>query len=65
MGCVLQANLGKQFFLSVVCNCVIIICTGQAPARQAALGAGLPYNVTCTTVNKVSQRTRILCVLSF
>ena len=26
---------------------------GQAPARQAALGAGLPYNVSCTTVNKV------------
>lgn len=27
--------------------------TGQAPARQAALGAGLSYNVPCTTVNKV------------
>lgn len=26
---------------------------GQAPARQAALGAGLAYDVTCTTVNKV------------
>lgn len=26
---------------------------GQAPARQAALGAGLPYQVPCTTVNKV------------
>lgn len=26
---------------------------GQAPARQAALGAGLPNNVPCTTVNKV------------
>ncbi|MES2733233.1 MAG: acetyl-CoA C-acyltransferase [Bacteroidota bacterium] len=26
---------------------------GQAPARQAALGAGLPYTVPCTTVNKV------------
>jgi acetyl-CoA acetyltransferase len=26
---------------------------GQAPARQAALGAGLPYEVTCTTLNKV------------
>jgi len=27
--------------------------TGQAPARQAALGAGIPENVPCTTVNKV------------
>ena len=26
---------------------------GQAPARQAALGAGLPSTVPCTTVNKV------------
>ncbi|MHA7128324.1 acetyl-CoA C-acyltransferase [Algoriphagus namhaensis] len=26
---------------------------GQAPARQAAIGAGIPYNVPCTTVNKV------------
>src|SRR5690348_11544004 len=26
---------------------------GQAPARQAALGAGLPITVPCTTVNKV------------
>lgn len=27
--------------------------TGQAPARQAALGAGIPDTVPCTTVNKV------------
>jgi len=27
--------------------------TGQAPARQAALGAGIPEDVPCTTVNKV------------
>ncbi|HEY8730484.1 MAG TPA: thiolase family protein [Candidatus Limnocylindria bacterium] len=26
---------------------------GQAPARQAALGAGLPRSVPCTTINKV------------
>ena len=26
---------------------------GQAPARQAALGAGIPDSVPCTTVNKV------------
>ena len=26
---------------------------GQAPARQAALGASLPNSVACTTVNKV------------
>ncbi|KAL2945065.1 putative acetyl-CoA acetyltransferase cytosolic 2 [Bienertia sinuspersici] len=26
---------------------------GQAPARQAALGAGIPHSVVCTTINKV------------
>src|ERR1043166_1466496 len=26
---------------------------GQAPARQAAIGAGLPTSVPCTTINKV------------
>lgn len=26
---------------------------GQAPARQAAIFAGIPYNVPCTTINKV------------
>lgn len=26
---------------------------GQAPARQAAIGAGINYNVPCTTINKV------------
>ena len=26
---------------------------GQAPARQAAMGAGIPDSVPCTTINKV------------
>lgn len=26
---------------------------GQAPARQASIGAGLPTSVTCMTINKV------------
>jgi len=26
---------------------------GQAPARQAAMGAGIPHDVPCTTINKV------------
>src|SRR5207302_10706840 len=26
---------------------------GQAPARQASLGAGIPNSVPCTTINKV------------
>jgi acetyl-CoA C-acetyltransferase len=34
-------------------GCVLPAGLGQAPARQAALGAGLPQGVPCVTVNKV------------
>lgn len=37
----------------VVMGCVLPAGLGQAPARQAALGAGLPPSVPCTTVNKM------------
>ena len=34
-------------------GCVLPAGLGQAPARQAALGAGLPLSVGCTTINKM------------
>ena len=37
----------------VIMGNVIQANTGQAPARQVALGAGIHVNATCTTVNKV------------
>ena len=37
----------------VLMGCVLSAGLGQAPARQAALGAGLPDGVPCTTVNKM------------
>jgi acetyl-CoA C-acetyltransferase len=37
----------------VIMGCVLSAGLGQAPARQAALGAGLPPSVPCTTVNKM------------
>ena len=37
----------------VIMGCVLPAGQGQAPARQAALGAGLPVSVGCTTVNKM------------
>ena len=37
----------------VLMGCVLTGGLGQAPARQAALGAGVPNGVPCTTVNKV------------
>lgn len=37
----------------VIMGCVLPAGLGQAPARQAALGAGLPEGVPCVTVNKM------------
>ncbi|WP_346351592.1 acetyl-CoA C-acyltransferase [Oceanimonas sp. AH20CE76] len=37
----------------VIMGCVLPAGQGQAPARQAALRAGLPVSVPCTTVNKM------------
>jgi len=37
----------------VLMGCVLSAGLGQAPARQAALGADIPVGVSCTTVNKM------------
>ena len=37
----------------VLMGCVLSAGLGQAPARQAAIGAGLPHSVGAVTVNKV------------
>ena len=37
----------------IIMGCVLPAGLGQAPARQAALGAGLPQSVEATTVNKM------------
>jgi acetyl-CoA C-acetyltransferase len=37
----------------VLMGCVLPAGMGQAPARQAAFGAGIPESVGCTTVNKM------------
>jgi acetyl-CoA C-acetyltransferase len=37
----------------VIMGCVLPAGLGQAPARQAALAAGIPTDVGCTTINKV------------
>ena len=39
----------QEVYMGNVCQANL----GQAPARQAALGAGIPNTVPCTTVNKV------------
>ena len=48
-----QAGIAAQDVNEVLMGCVLPANLGQAPARQAALKAGLPTAVGCTTVNKV------------
>ena len=48
-----RAGIKPTDVQEVYMGCVLQANLGQAPARQAAIFAGLPENVCCTTVNKV------------
>ena len=48
-----RANIGLDAVQEVYMGCVLTANTGQAPAKQAALAAGVPNTVPCTTINKV------------
>lgn len=48
-----RANIKPEDVSEVIMGCVLPAGLGQAPARQAALGAGLPDSVPCLTINKV------------
>ncbi|CAL9779288.1 unnamed protein product, partial [Musa acuminata subsp. burmannicoides] len=48
-----RANLDPALVQEVFFGNVLSANLGQAPARQAALGAGIPNTVVCTTINKV------------
>jgi len=48
-----RAKLGPEEVQEVLMGCVLPAGQGQAPARQAALGAGLALSAGCTTVNKM------------
>jgi acetyl-CoA C-acetyltransferase len=48
-----RAKLKPEDVQEVIMGCVLPAGQGQAPARQASLGAGLPLAAGCTTVNKM------------
>ena len=48
-----RAGIRAEDVQEVIMGNVLQAGQGQAPARQAALGAGLPQSVACTTVHKV------------
>jgi acetyl-CoA C-acetyltransferase len=52
-GALEKGNVKAELIDEVFMGNVLQAGVGQAPARQAALGAGLGNNVPCTTVNKV------------
>src|SRR5438046_7606211 len=48
-----RAGIKPEEVQEVIMGCVLPAGQGQAPARQASLGAGLPLAAGCTTVNKM------------
>ena len=48
-----RARLEPEQIDEVIMGCVLPAGQGQAPARQASLGAGLPLGTGCTTINKM------------
>ena len=48
-----RASIRPEQVEEVIMGCVLPAGQGQAPARQAALGAGLPLGAGCTTINKM------------
>jgi acetyl-CoA C-acetyltransferase len=48
-----DSHAGGEQIDEVILGCVLPAGLGQAPARQAAIGAGLPTSVPATTINKV------------
>ena len=52
-GALKKINLSPTLVDEVIMGNVVQAGTGQAPARQAAIFAGIPNTVPCTTINKV------------
>src|SRR4029453_10993352 len=48
-----RAKVKAEQVEEVIMGCVLPAGQGQAPARQASLGAGLPLATGCTTINKM------------
>ena len=48
-----RAGVSPEDIEKIFMGCVLPAGLGQAPARQAALGAGLPRSTEATTINKV------------
>tara|TARA_B100000686_G_scaffold116504_1_gene123823 strand:- start:9587 stop:10771 length:1185 start_codon:yes stop_codon:yes gene_type:complete len=52
-GALLKANIDGEIVDDIVMGCVLPAGLGQAPARQSAIGAGIPNTAGATTINKM------------
>ena len=51
--CIQESGVDAEDISEVLMGCVLPAGVGQAPARQAAIKAGIPLGAGCTTLNKV------------
>ena len=59
-----RINLPGERVSEVYMGCVLSAGLGQAPARQAAIGAGIPVSVGATTVNKVCGSSLMTVIMA-
>jgi acetyl-CoA C-acetyltransferase len=59
-----RAGVSGDQINRIYMGCVLPAGLGQAPARQAALGAGLPLSVEATTVNKMCGSGMQACMMA-
>ena len=52
-GAIERSQIPSDAIDEVIMGCVLAAGQGQAPARQASLGAGIPLGTGCTTINKM------------
>ncbi len=60
-----RAGVAGDKVEQIIMGCVLPAGLGQAPARQAALGAGLPLSVEATTVNKMCGSGMQAAILAY
>lgn len=62
-GALARAGVSAEEVQEVIFGNVVSAGVGQAPARQAARGAGIPDSAVCTTINKVcaSGMKAVMC----
>ena len=60
-----RAHVPPELIERIYMGCVLPAGLGQAPARQVALGAGLPQSVEATTVNKMCGSGMQAAIMAF